>query len=88
MVVFLYSDLLYRVLVSHNNKQYMHQPLVSLLRTGKERCDEFVVGRFFSFILKVSTKNISIFKYLRTNSESPSETIRLTKEKKLEFLNI
>ncbi len=44
MVVFLYSDLLYRVLVSHNNKQYMHQPLVALLRTGKERCDEFVVG--------------------------------------------
>jgi hypothetical protein len=42
MVIFLYSDLLYRVLVSHNNKQYMHQPLVALLRTGKERCDEYV----------------------------------------------
>ena len=43
MVMFVYSDLLYRVLVSHNNKQYMHQPLVYLLRTGKEKCDEFVV---------------------------------------------
>ena len=42
MVIFVYSDLLYRVLVSHNNKQYMHQPLVALLRTGKERCDEYV----------------------------------------------
>lgn len=48
MVIFLYSDLLARVLVSHNNKQYMHQPLVSLLRFAKEKCDEFVVSLSFT----------------------------------------
>jgi len=42
MVLFLYSDLLFRVLVSHNNSQFMHQPLVSLLRAAKLKCDEFV----------------------------------------------
>jgi hypothetical protein len=42
MVIFLYSDLLYRVLVSHNNKQFVHQPLVALLRFAKEKCDEYV----------------------------------------------
>ena len=44
MVIFLYSDLLYRVLVSHNNKQFMHQPLVALLRFAKEKCDEYVMS--------------------------------------------
>ena len=42
MVLFLYSDLLYRVLVSHNNSQFMHQPLVSLLRIAKMKTDEYV----------------------------------------------
>lgn len=42
MVVFLYSDLLFRVLVSHNNSQFMHQPLVSLLRISKQKCDEYI----------------------------------------------
>ena len=42
LVIFIYSDLLNRVLVSHNNKQYVHRPLVSLLRVAKEKCDEYV----------------------------------------------
>ncbi len=42
MVIFLYSDLLNRVMVSHNNKQFVHQPLVALLRFAKEKCDEYV----------------------------------------------
>jgi exocyst complex component 1 len=42
MVIFVYSDLLYRVVASHNNKQFMHQPLIALLRSAKERCDEFI----------------------------------------------
>lgn len=43
MVIFLYSDLLCRVMVSHNHKQFVHQPLVALLRFAKEKSDEYVM---------------------------------------------
>jgi hypothetical protein len=66
MVVFLYSDLLYRVLVSHNNKQFVHQPLVALLRFAKEKCDEYVT--FFKSSIsefKVNKREkIGILKYV------------------------
>jgi hypothetical protein len=42
MVLFLYSELLNRVLVSHNHKQFVHQPLIVLLRFAKDKCDEYV----------------------------------------------
>lgn len=66
MVIFLYSDLLYRVLVSHNNSQFMHQPLVSLLRTAKQKCDEYV--RHFMDLIKDYKVNrrekIGLLKYV------------------------
>ena len=62
MVIFLYSDLLYRVLVSHNNKQYMHQPLVALLRTGKERCDEFVVSILLTICILANNNFFELLK--------------------------
>lgn len=42
MVMFVYSDLLRRVLECHNKKNFMHQPLTLLLRVAKEKCDEFI----------------------------------------------
>lgn len=45
MVIFVYSDLLYRVFESHNSKNFMHQPLILLLRTAKEKCDDYLVNK-------------------------------------------
>lgn len=41
MIIFIYSELLYHVLVCFNNKNFMHQPLIALLRVSKEKCDEY-----------------------------------------------
>lgn len=41
--MFIYSELLYHVLISYNNKHFMHQPLVWLLRVSKDKCDEYTV---------------------------------------------
>ena len=46
MIIFIYSELLHRVLDSYNNKHFMHQPLVWLLRLSKEKCDEYTVCIF------------------------------------------
>lgn len=66
MVLFLYSDLLYRVLVSHNNSQFMHQPLVSLLRIAKMKTDEYV--NHFKDLIKdykvIKKEKIGILKYV------------------------
>jgi hypothetical protein len=43
MIIFIYSELLYHVLVCFNNKNFMHQPLIALLRVSKEKCDEYTV---------------------------------------------
>ena len=51
MIIFIYSELLYHVLACISNKNFMHQPLVALLRMSKEKCDEYTVLFIFNFAL-------------------------------------
>lgn len=78
MVLFLYSDLLYRVLVSHNNSQFMHQPLVSLLRIAKMKTDEYV--NHFRDLIKdykvIKKEKIGILKYVAYFEEFMKEAER------------
>ncbi|CAF0810499.1 unnamed protein product [Brachionus calyciflorus] len=75
MVLFLYSNMLAGVSTCHQNRQYMHQPMVGLLRFAKEKCDEFV-RNFKEFIseTKVNRKEkIGILKFVKYFEEFVKE---------------